>query len=55
MAMGNQNLQVIAKALGHKSIAATQVYARLMSDPVRDAMEKAQMDMLLAMERVREQ
>lgn len=33
---------VIAKALGHQTIAATQIYSRLMSDPVRDAMEYAQ-------------
>jgi len=45
MAMGNQSLQMIAKALGHKTIAATQIYSRLMADPVRDAMEKAQTDM----------
>lgn len=48
MAMNNQSLQIIAKALGHKTIAATQIYARLMSDPVREAMEKAQADMHLA-------
>lgn len=47
MAMGNQSLPVIAKALGHKTIAATQIYSRLMSDPVRDAMEQAQTDIHL--------
>ena len=52
MAMGNQSLQVIAKALGHKTIPATQIYSRLMSDPVRDAMEKAQSDMLQAIDAV---
>lgn len=46
MAMGNQSLPVIAKALGHKTVAATQIYSRLMADPVRDAMEKAELDML---------
>lgn len=42
MAMGNHSLPVIAKALGHKTIAVTQIYSRLMSDPVRNAMEDAQ-------------
>ena len=32
---------MIGKTLHHKSHAATQVYARLDSDPVRDSMEKA--------------
>lgn len=50
MAMGNQSLQVISKALGHKTIAATQIYSRLMSDPIRDAMEQAQTDMRLLSE-----
>lgn len=50
MAMGNQSLPVIAKALGHKTTAATQIYSRLMSDPVRDAMEKAQTDMFNAVD-----
>jgi integrase len=49
MAMGNQSLPIIAKALGHKSIAATQIYSRLMADPVRRAMETAQADMTAAM------
>lgn len=46
MAMGNQSLQIIGKALGHKSHTSTQIYARLANDPVRQAMEKAQADML---------
>lgn len=45
--MGNQSLPVIAKALGHKTIAATQIYSRLMSDPVRNAMEQAKTDIHL--------
>ncbi len=48
MAMGNQSLPIIAKALGHKTTAATQIYSRLTHDPVRQAMEKAQADMHLA-------
>jgi integrase len=42
MAMDNQSLQIIGKALGHKSVASTQIYSRLMNDPVRKAMESAQ-------------
>jgi integrase len=48
MAIGNQSLQIIGKALGHKSTQATQIYARLTQDPVRKAMEQAQEDMLAA-------
>ena len=46
MAIGNQSLQVIGKALGQMSSTATQIYARLTHDPVRQALEKAQSDML---------
>lgn len=42
MAMNNQSLQIIGKVLGHKSAAATQIYARLAFDPLRQAMESAQ-------------
>lgn len=42
MAMDNQSLQIIGKALGHKSVASTQIYSRLMHDLVRKAMESAQ-------------
>ena len=48
MAMNNQVLQIIGKALGHKSAQATQIYARLTADPVRAAMEQAQVNMLAA-------
>jgi len=48
MAMGNQSLQMIGKVLGHKSPMATQIYARMAFDPIREAMEKAQNDMLSA-------
>ena len=48
MAMGNQSLHMIGKALGHKSATATQIYSRLTHDPVRQAMEKAQNDILSA-------
>lgn len=48
MAMGNQSLHMIGKALGHKSPTATQIYSQLSYDPLRQAMEKAQTDMLIA-------
>src|SRR5262249_17880665 len=48
MAMSNQSLQIIGKALGHKSHTSTQIYPRLANDPVRQAMEKAQTDMFAA-------
>lgn len=34
-------MNTIGKSLGHKSASATQVYARLTVDPVRNAMQKA--------------
>lgn len=40
-AMTGASLQVIGKSLGHKSQQATQIYARLNLDPVRDSVEKA--------------
>jgi integrase len=52
MAMGNQSLPIIAKALGHKTVAATQIYSRLMADPVRQAMESAQADMVTAVKAI---
>lgn len=41
MAMGGASLPMVGKALGHRSVQATQVYARLMLDPVRAAMASA--------------
>ena len=35
------SMTIIAKALGHKSLAATAVYARLSIEPVRNAFGKA--------------
>lgn len=40
-AAGNTSLQIIGRSLGHKSSQATEVYARLQLDPVREAMQKA--------------
>lgn len=40
-ALGGTSLQVIGKSLGHKNTSTTEIYARLMDDPVREAMEKA--------------
>ncbi|HEY9789561.1 MAG TPA: tyrosine-type recombinase/integrase [Candidatus Obscuribacterales bacterium] len=45
MAMNNQSLQIIGKTLGHKSPAATQIYSRLGSDPIKRAMEAAHASM----------
>ena len=45
MAMNNQSLQIIGKVLGHKSTTATQIYSRLASDPIKQAMEAAQASM----------
>jgi len=46
MAINNSSLTIIAKALGHKSTAATQIYSRLTNDPVRMAMQEAQEKMI---------
>lgn len=40
-ALSGASLQIIGKSLGHKSQQATQIYARLNLDPVRDSVEKA--------------
>lgn len=47
-AAGGASLQVIGKSLGHKSLAATQIYARLDLDPVRSSVERAAAAMLAA-------
>jgi len=39
-------LNIIGKTLGQKSVEATQIYARLHNDPVRDSMNKAVEKML---------
>jgi integrase len=41
-------LPIIGKTLGHKSLAATQIYARLDLDPVRVAVDRATTAMLAA-------
>lgn len=46
MARGGQSLPIIGKALGHRSVQATQIYARLDLDPVRTAVEGAVGDLL---------
>jgi len=40
-AINGASLAVIGQALGHRSVDATKVYARLTVDPVREAMERA--------------
>jgi integrase len=39
-ALSGTSLQIIGKSLGHKSMKATEVYARLTTDPVRESVEK---------------
>jgi integrase len=41
LASGGASLPIVGKILNHKSPQATQVYARLMLGPIRDAMEEA--------------
>ncbi|MGD0163032.1 MAG: site-specific integrase [Candidatus Sulfotelmatobacter sp.] len=41
MAMSGVSLPIIGEALGHKSLAATKVYARLQTSAARDAMTLA--------------
>ena len=40
-ALTGTSLQIIGKSLGHKTMKATEIYARLTTDPVREAVEKA--------------
>ena len=40
-AISGSSLAIIGKSLGHKSVSATQVYARLSMDPVRNSMQNA--------------
>ena len=47
-AITGSSLAVIGKSLGHKSQAATAIYARLHLDPVRKSMESATAAMLMA-------
>jgi integrase len=42
------SLPIIGKSLGHSSIEATKVYARLHLDPIRQSVEKATSAMMLA-------
>jgi integrase len=42
------SLPIIGKSLGHSSIEATKVYARLNLDPVRESVERATQAMLTA-------
>ncbi len=48
MSIGGTSMTIVSKALGHKSMAATAVYARLSVDPVRIAVQQATAAMLLA-------
>jgi len=46
LANAGTSLQVIGKALGHRDLKSTEVYARLSVDPVREAVDKATRAML---------
>ncbi len=41
MALGNASLSIVGAALGHRSTATTETYARLASEPVRAAVNAA--------------
>jgi integrase len=47
-AAAGASLPIIGKSLGHKSLRATQVYARLNLDPVRTSVNQAVSAMVLA-------
>ena len=40
-AISGASLQVIGKSLGHKSSTATEVYARMNLDPIKQSVDKA--------------
>lgn len=46
-ALTGASLPIIGKSLGHKSLAATQIYARMNLGPVRESVEKATRQMLI--------
>jgi integrase len=50
LAMGGASQYIIGAALGHKSSAATAIYARLSIDPVKEAQEQAAKRMVQLME-----
>ena len=47
-AITGASLAIIGKSLGHKSVAAVQIYARLSADPVRESVERATAAMMAA-------
>lgn len=47
-ALGGSSLQTIGKSLGHKNVATTEIYARLMMDQVRTSMASATAAMMAA-------
>lgn len=40
-AITGASLHIVGRSLGHKSASATQVYARLTTDPIKESMQKA--------------
>lgn len=53
MAIQGVSPTIIGKALGHRSQAATAMYARLTQDPVRQAMINAQQALAMPQSNVR--
>jgi integrase len=47
-AITGASLAIIGKSLGHKSVDATLIYARLSADPVRESVERATAAMIAA-------
>lgn len=47
-AAAGASLSIIGKTLGHRSVSATAIYARLNHDPVRDAIETATRNLMAA-------
>ncbi|OJW77907.1 MAG: hypothetical protein BGO69_10665 [Bacteroidetes bacterium 46-16] len=50
MAINNSSLPIIASALNHKSLASTQIYARLNTAPVSKAVSEATINMIRYMQ-----
>jgi integrase len=51
-AITGSSLHVIGASLGHKSMSATQVYARLSADPIRESIQKANSKMMEFVEKL---
>jgi len=45
LAVSGASLQIIGQALGHRSMASTQIYSQLLSQSVREAQDKSERKM----------